>query len=89
MAEVPNRSQTTAATAATTPAQACRVASHTKPDRGRVTYKVNIGAASTANGYDDFDKIRFWTTPVSSCPAGNCVPYYRWVSDYIGVIGGR
>ncbi len=29
------------------------VASHTKPDRGRVTYKVNIGAASTANGYDD------------------------------------
>jgi len=43
----------------------------------------------TANGLDDFDKIRFWTTPVSSCPAGDCVPYYRWVSDYIGVIGGR
>ena len=20
---------------------------------------------------------------------GTCVPYYRWVSDYIGVIGGR
>ena len=20
---------------------------------------------------------------------GECVPYYRWVSDYIGVIGGR
>ena len=43
----------------------------------------------TANGMDDFEKIRFWTTPVSSCPAGDCVPYYRWVSDYIGVIGGR
>ena len=43
----------------------------------------------TANGMDDFDRIRFWTTPVSSCPAGDCVPYYRWVSDYIGVIGGR
>ncbi len=43
----------------------------------------------TANGFDDFDRIRFWTTPVASCPAGNCVPYYRWVSDYIGVIGGR
>ena len=43
----------------------------------------------TANGLDDFDKIRFWTTPVSSCPAGDCVPYYRWVSDYVGVIGGR
>jgi putative spermidine/putrescine transport system substrate-binding protein len=43
----------------------------------------------TKNGFDDFDKIRFWTTPVSSCPQGECVPYYRWVSDYIGVIGGR
>ena len=43
----------------------------------------------TANGLDDFDRIRFWTTPVSECPQGECVPYYRWVSDYIGVIGGR
>ena len=43
----------------------------------------------TANGLDNFDKIRFWTTPVSSCAQGECVPYYRWVSDYVGVIGGR
>jgi len=45
----------------------------------------------TANGMDDFDKIRFWTTPVANCAQGEgaCVPYYRWVSDYIGVIGGR
>lgn len=44
----------------------------------------------TANGFDDFDRIRFWTTPVSKCESqGECVPYYRWVSDYIGVIGGR
>ncbi|WP_341485925.1 ABC transporter substrate-binding protein [Thioclava sp. GXIMD4215] len=44
----------------------------------------------SANGLDDFDRIRFWQTPVSSCESqGNCVPYYRWVSDYIGVIGGR
>ncbi len=43
----------------------------------------------TANGMDSFDKIRFWTTPVSACAQGECVPYYRWVSDYIGVIGGR
>jgi len=43
-----------------------------------------------ANGLDDFDRIRFWTTPVSKCASqGECVPYYRWVSDYIGVIGGR
>ena len=43
-----------------------------------------------ANGYDNFDKIKFWKTPVSRCASqGECVPYYRWVSDYIGVIGGR
>jgi putative spermidine/putrescine transport system substrate-binding protein len=44
----------------------------------------------TTNGMDDFEKIKFWTTPVSSCASQEqCVPYYRWVSDYIGVIGGR
>jgi putative spermidine/putrescine transport system substrate-binding protein len=27
---------------------------------------------------------------VTACASqGECVPYYRWVSDYIGVIGGR
>ncbi|WP_306005408.1 ABC transporter substrate-binding protein [Aquicoccus porphyridii] len=44
----------------------------------------------TKNGFDDFDRISFWQTPVSQCESqGECVPYYRWVSDYIGVIGGR
>jgi putative spermidine/putrescine transport system substrate-binding protein len=45
----------------------------------------------TANGLDDFEKIHFWTTPTANCAQGEgkCVPYYRWVSDYIGVIGGR
>jgi len=52
--------------------------------RGMLTAEI-----CTENGFDDFDRIRFWTTPVSSCPQGDCVPYYRWVSDYIGVIGGR
>jgi putative spermidine/putrescine transport system substrate-binding protein len=47
-------------------------------------------AGCSANGLDDFEKIRFWTTPVSRCKTQDrCVPYYRWVSDYIGVIGGR
>ena len=42
------------------------------------------------NGYENFDKIKFWKTPVSKCESqGECVPYHRWVSDYIGVIGGR
>ena len=43
------------------------------------------------NGYENFEKIKFWKTPVSKCATQNdqCVPYYRWVSDYVGVIGGR
>ncbi|MDQ0471280.1 putative spermidine/putrescine transport system substrate-binding protein [Labrys wisconsinensis] len=42
------------------------------------------------NGFENFDKIRFWKTPVSKCASqGTCVPYYRWVTDYIAVIGGR
>lgn len=42
------------------------------------------------NGFEDFEKIAFWQTPVAKCPTQEeCVPYYRWVSDYIGVIGGR
>lgn len=43
------------------------------------------------NGFDNFDKIKFWKTPTSKCATqgDQCVPYYRWVSDYIGVIGGR
>ncbi len=45
----------------------------------------------TKNGLDDFEKVKFWTTPTTKCASQNdkCVPYYRWVSDYIGVIGGR
>jgi putative spermidine/putrescine transport system substrate-binding protein len=42
------------------------------------------------NGFENFDKIKFWKTPVSKCASQTeCVPYYRWVSDYIAVIGGR
>jgi putative spermidine/putrescine transport system substrate-binding protein len=43
-----------------------------------------------ANGFDNFDKIHFWKTPTAKCAtqADACVPYSRWVSDYIGVMGG-
>ncbi len=44
----------------------------------------------STNGFDNFEKIAFWRTPVAKCESqGECVPYHRWVSDYIGVIGGR
>lgn len=42
------------------------------------------------NGIDNFERVRFWRTPVSQCKSqGTCVPYYRWVSDYIAILGGR
>ena len=42
------------------------------------------------NGSNNFEKVRFWQTPITQCESqGECVPYYRWVSDYIAVIGGR
>lgn len=48
-------------------------------------------AGCGVNGFGDFDKIHFWRTPVAKCEteAAGCVPYYRWVSDMIAVLGGR
>jgi putative spermidine/putrescine transport system substrate-binding protein len=44
----------------------------------------------TTNGFDNFDKIHFWKTPIGKCTTQeNCVPYSRWVTDYIAVMGGR
>ena len=43
------------------------------------------------NGMGNFEKIHFWRTPVSKCTtqAEGCVPYHRWVTDYIAMLGGR
>ena len=42
------------------------------------------------NGIKEFDRIWFWRTPVAKCSGGRtCVPYYRWVTDYIAILGGR
>lgn len=45
----------------------------------------------TINGFENFDRIKFWQTPTEDCSGagGTCVPYYRWVTDYLAVIGGR
>ncbi|MFN4143014.1 ABC transporter substrate-binding protein [Aestuariivirga sp.] len=43
------------------------------------------------NGIGNFEKIHFWRTPVAKCESqsAGCVPYYRWVTDMIAVLGGR
>jgi putative spermidine/putrescine transport system substrate-binding protein len=48
-------------------------------------------AGCTTNGFDNFEKIRFWRTPTTDCGDGkkDCVPYLEWVTNYTAVIGGR
>jgi len=47
-------------------------------------------AGCETNGMGNFDRIWFWRTPEAACASqGECVPYYRWVTDYIAVLGGR
>jgi putative spermidine/putrescine transport system substrate-binding protein len=44
------------------------------------------------NGFDNFEKIYFWRTPQTDCGDDRgevCVPYRKWVTDYLAVIGGR
>jgi len=44
----------------------------------------------STNGFDEFENISFWTTPVANCGGGReCVPYYEWVTNYIAILGGR
>jgi putative spermidine/putrescine transport system substrate-binding protein len=45
----------------------------------------------TTNGFDNFEKIKFWRTPIADCSdgSGGCVPYHEWVTNYIAVIGNR
>ena len=49
----------------------------------------DAGCATNGEGY--FSRIHFWKTPTSKCATQGdaCVPYYRWVSDYIAILGGR
>jgi putative spermidine/putrescine transport system substrate-binding protein len=42
-----------------------------------------------ANGIDNFDRIWFWRTPEAQCEQGTCIPYSRWVTDYVAIMGGR
>ena len=48
-------------------------------------------AGCDTNGMQNFEKIHFWRTPVAKCASqsAGCVPYYRWATDMIAVLGGR
>jgi putative spermidine/putrescine transport system substrate-binding protein len=45
----------------------------------------------TVNGFENFDQISFWKTPTTKCEDGsdNCIPYSKWVEDYIAIMGGQ
>lgn len=42
-----------------------------------------------ANGYDTFDKIYFWKTPIADCGNGknDCVTYDRWTEEFTAIVG--
>jgi putative spermidine/putrescine transport system substrate-binding protein len=42
-------------------------------------------------GIDNFEQIWFWRTPTKACKTQNdqCVPYARWATDYIAIMGGK
>jgi putative spermidine/putrescine transport system substrate-binding protein len=42
-----------------------------------------------ANGFDTFDKIYFWKTPVAECGNGqsDCVTYDRWAEEFTKIVG--
>jgi putative spermidine/putrescine transport system substrate-binding protein len=40
------------------------------------------------NGIENFDKIWFWRTPEAG-PEGKFIPYSRWATDYVAIMGGR
>jgi putative spermidine/putrescine transport system substrate-binding protein len=43
------------------------------------------------NGIENFEKIHFWRTPEARCATQGdmCVPYSRWATDYVAIMGGR
>ena len=49
----------------------------------------SLVAGCATNGFDKFDQIHFWRTPEATCAQGTCVPYSRWATDYVAVMGGR
>ncbi|MFT3894876.1 MAG: ABC transporter substrate-binding protein [Anaerolineales bacterium] len=42
-----------------------------------------------ANGFDTFDKVYFWKTPIAACGNGSedCVTYDRWTEEFTGIVG--
>ena len=46
-------------------------------------------AGCATNGFENFSKIWFWRTPEAACADGECVPYSRWSTDYVAIMGGR
>jgi putative spermidine/putrescine transport system substrate-binding protein len=45
--------------------------------------------ACAVNGFDRFSQVHFWRTPTGACKQGACVPYSKWVTDYVAIMGGR
>jgi putative spermidine/putrescine transport system substrate-binding protein len=44
-----------------------------------------------ANGFDTFDQIFFWKTPIADCGNGqnNCITYDKWTEEFTSIVGGQ
>lgn len=42
-----------------------------------------------ANGFDTFDQVYFWKTPIADCGNGSsdCVTYDRWTEEFTAIVG--
>lgn len=58
------------------------------PDACKETPPGKVDACKV-NGFDRFEQVHFWRTPTGQCSKGACVPYSKWVTDYVAVMGGR
>jgi putative spermidine/putrescine transport system substrate-binding protein len=41
------------------------------------------------NGVSQFTRVHFWRAPTAKCAQGDCVPHYRWTTDFMATLGGR
>ncbi len=57
---------------------------------GASTLLDSVGGCK-AQGYDTFDKIAFWKTPIADCGNGqsNCVTYDKWTEAFTAIVGGQ
>jgi len=58
---------------------------------GGVSALLEAAGGCKTQGYDTFDKISFWKTPIADCGNGQstCVTYDKWTEAFTAIVGGQ